>query len=107
MMLIIAVHRHNADAVGAGGKKMGKGGFQRRALAAINCMSQNFEIGKIFGRREIGQMRRIAAVVDNNDIVEPLAAQPFDNKPQLLIGVEGGENNGDLLCSCHTCTPFR
>ena len=96
-MLVVAVYGDNALAVGPVFQEIGKGGFESRALAPVDRMVQQGHF--LMGVRrplEPGEIFRLGAVVDQNNVRKSVLEQPLDHRVQLLVRVQGGEHYGNI-----------
>ena len=93
VVLVVAVHGDDAEAVGTVLQEPGESGFQSSALAAVDLVVQqvDFRVGS-GGIREVMQVFLLAAVVNENDIGKAIFQQAVNDGYQLLIGVERGQD---------------
>ena len=96
VVLIVAIHGDNAQAVRAVFKEITEGVLQRRALAFIDLMMEqgNFRVlgGKI---GKVVQVFGLAAVVDQNNIGKAVLEQSIHHGHELFVRVKGGKNHGN------------
>ena len=98
MVLVVTVHRDHTETIGPVCQEVAEGVLQRGTLALIDlvvqqvndigmCGSFGFKVVKIFG---------LAAVVDQNDVRKAILQKTVDDRVELLIGIQRGQDNGDF-----------
>ena len=93
MVLIVAVHGDDALAVGPGLQKIGKSRFQSGAFAPVDLMVQQMDL-RVGVRRVLkpGQILRLGAVVDQNNVGKSVFQKPIDHSVQLFVRIQRGQD---------------
>ena len=102
MVLIVPVHGDHSQPLGPVFQKVGEGGFQGRSLAPVHLVVQQVDLFVCIRRMlKPGKIFRLGAVVDQNNVRKAVFQEPVDHRVQLLIRVQGGQDNRNARKICH------
>jgi hypothetical protein len=101
VVLIIAVHGDDAQRIRPIFQHPAEGGLQGSALATVELVMQKVYFRMGSGGLEIVEVLRLAAVVNKNDVREAVFQQTVDDGQQLVVRIQRGEDNGDILKGVH------
>ena len=94
LVLVVAVGGDNAVDALPVFEAPGKGGLQRTPLALVDLVGENGDLRMLRGVQKGLEMILVTAVVDQNDVAEAHAQQPFHNLHQLFVGIQRGDDYG-------------
>ena len=108
MVLVVTVHRYNAETVGTVFQEIAESILQCGTLALVDLVVQQVDnigmSGSFF--LEIVQVFLLAAVVYKNNVGKAILQKTVDDRVELLIGIQRGEYDRDFGKIVHMVTPF-
>ena len=100
-MLAVSVGGNGAVQVRPVFRQIAESGLERGALAKIDVMAQQGDLGKLVRPLKGELMLRAAAVVDKDDIREARVYQAVYHGVELVGGIERGKDHSAIYGICY------